>query len=52
MRSPWIETLRREYLDHVIFWNARDLERKLEEFRDFYNYHRVHAALGVDTLAL
>ncbi len=39
---PFVErligTLRREFLDHVIFWNARDLERKLEEFRVYYNH--------------
>ena len=25
-----VGTLRREYLDHLLFWNAADLERKLE----------------------
>ena len=53
LSHPFIErligTLRREFLDHVIFWNACDLERKLEEFRNFYNGHRVHASLGSDT---
>jgi putative transposase len=52
---PFVErligTLRREFLDHVIFWNARDLDRKLEEFRDFYNSHRVQASLDGDTLS-
>ena len=52
---PFVErligTLRREFLDHVIFWNACDLEQKLEEFRDYYDYHRVHASLGGDTRA-
>ena len=46
---PFVErligTIRREFLDQVIFWNARDLERKLEEFRQYYNTHRVHTAL-------
>jgi hypothetical protein len=28
-----IGTTRREFPDHVIFWNARDLERKLAEFQ-------------------
>lgn len=35
---PFIErligTIRREYLDRVFFWNAVDLSRKLEPFRD------------------
>jgi hypothetical protein len=29
-------------LDHVLIWNAVDLRRKLEEFRNYYNEHRVH----------
>jgi hypothetical protein len=28
-----IGTIRREFLDHVLIWNAVDLGRKLEEFR-------------------
>jgi putative transposase len=47
---PFIErvigTIRREYLDHVPFWNSIDLERKLREFIDYYNNHRTHAALS------
>jgi len=30
----------------VLFWNAVDLERKLETFRDHYNDHRVHRAIA------
>jgi hypothetical protein len=37
--------VRRELLDHVPFWGARDLERKLRHFRDYYNHGRVHASL-------
>jgi hypothetical protein len=33
-------------VDHVIFWNAVDLARKLEAFPDCYNSHRVHRALA------
>lgn len=40
-----IGTIRREYLDQTIFWNASDLERKLEDFRQYYNSYRVHTAL-------
>jgi len=47
---PFIEqlvgTIRRDYLDHVPFWNSLDLERKLSEFKDYYNNHRTHAALS------
>jgi len=47
LSHPFIErligTLRREFLDHVFFWNANDLERKLEGFRQYFNSHRVHS---------
>jgi hypothetical protein len=33
-------------LDHVPFWNGRDLERKLAEFQDYYNTARCHSSLG------
>ncbi|MCR9260924.1 MAG: integrase core domain-containing protein [Pseudomonadaceae bacterium] len=50
MSHPFIErvisTIRREYLDHVPFGNSLDLERKLDEFKDYYNNHRTHAALS------
>ena len=52
---PFVErligTIRREYLDRVFFWNAVDLARKLGEFRDYYNAHRVHRALAGSTPA-
>ncbi len=32
-----------------LFWNGSDLERKLEEFRQYYNSHRVHTSLDGDT---
>jgi len=41
-----IATIRREYLDLTFFWNAVDLGRKLDEFRDYYNGHRVHRSLA------
>ncbi len=50
---PFVErligTIRREYLDLVPFWNARDLENKLLSFKDFYNDQRCHYALDGDT---
>ena len=46
---PFVErligTIRREFLDHVLFWNARDLERKLADFQVYYNAARSHASL-------
>jgi hypothetical protein len=46
-----IGTIRREYLDRVFFWNAVDLARKLNEYKDYYNAHRVHRSLGGTTPA-
>ena len=46
---PFVErligTTRRECLDHVLFWNTRDLERKLADFQAYYNEVRSHASL-------
>ena len=47
---PFIErligTIRREYLDHMFFWNALDLARKMDHFRIYYNAYRVDRSLG------
>ena len=52
---PFIErligTVRRELLDRVFFWNAVDLARKLVEFKNYYNTHRVHRSLDGATPA-
>jgi hypothetical protein len=49
LSHPFVEgligTMRREVLDHVLFWNARDLERKLARFQWYYNPVRSHASL-------
>ncbi len=49
LSHPFVErligTMRREFLDHVLFWNARDLERKLADFQTSYNAARSHASL-------
>ena len=53
MSHPFAErlsgTVRREFLDHVLFWNARDLEHKLLDFAAYYNSARGHAALDGHT---
>jgi len=50
---PFIErligTIRREYLDQVLFWSENDLEHKLEDFKIYYNGYRVHYALEGQT---
>ena len=52
---PFVErligTIRREYLDHVLFWNRLDLQRKLGQFARYYNHVRVHSALSGTTPA-
>lgn len=49
LSHPFVErlvgTIRREFLDQVPFWSARDLERKLLHFRDYYIRNRIHALL-------
>jgi transposase InsO family protein len=50
---PFIErligTIRRENLDHLLFWNESDLERKLEAFKAYYNGFRLHQSLNSHT---
>jgi len=49
LSHPFVErligTIRRKYLDQVPFWSARDLERKLLLFKEYYNRDRVHRGL-------
>ena len=50
LSHPFVErligTMRRECLDHVLCWNAGDLERKLADFQAYYNAARSHASVG------
>ena len=50
---PFIErvigTTRREYLDHMLFFNERDLQNKLDHFKKYYNETRAHSSLGIKT---
>jgi len=50
---PFIErligTVRREFLDQTLFWNERDLLRKLNQFKDYYNNSRGHLSLDAKT---
>jgi hypothetical protein len=38
-----IGSVRREYLDRLLFWSGADLEQKLVEFQEYDNAHRTHA---------
>ena len=53
LSHPFVErligTIRREFLDHVLFWNARDLDRKFTDFQVYYNTARSHASLEGQT---
>ena len=50
---PFIErvigTIRREYLDQLIFFGVGDLQKKLDHFQAYYNEDRVHSSLGTKT---
>ena len=46
-----IGTIRKEYFEHVPFWNTVDLDRKLNEFKDYYNNYRSHEALSGESPA-
>ena len=47
MSHPFVERLigsiRRELLDHTLFWTATDLENKLRDYQHYYNEHRTHS---------
>src|SRR6516225_2284783 len=40
-----IDTMRREYLDRILFWTTADLETKLFDFQHYFNGNRTHAGL-------
>jgi len=48
LSHPFVErligTVRREYLDHLLFWTTTDLENKLLDFRTYFNNHRTHTS--------
>ena len=49
LSHPFVErligTIRREYLDRILFWTSADLENKLLDFRNYFNNHRTHSSL-------
>ncbi len=46
---PFIErvfgSIRQEFLDHTLFWNERDLRKKLNKYKNYYNNTRGHSSL-------
>jgi len=52
---PFIErligTCRREMLDRILFWNARDLQNKQDDFKQYYNAQRHHMGINCRTPA-
>ena len=50
---PFVErvigTTRREYPDHMLFFNERDLQNKLDKFQAYYNDVRAHSSLDMKT---
>ena len=53
LSHPFVErligTIRREYLDRLLFWTTTDLENKLLDFRSYFNEHRAHTGLQGQT---
>ena len=45
----WVQTVRRDLLEHVIVLNERHLHRLLSEFVAYYHDDRTHLALGKST---
>ena len=47
MSHPFVERLigsiRRELLDHTLFWTAADLENKLHDYQCYFNEYRCHS---------
>lgn len=44
-----IGTVRREFLEHILFWNAHDLENKLKDVQSYFNNSRCHWSIDGKT---
>jgi transposase InsO family protein len=42
----WVQTCRRDLLDHTLIWNQRHLLHALREFEQLYNRHRPHQGIA------
>jgi transposase InsO family protein len=45
----WVESCRRDLLDHIIAMNERHLKRLLSEYIRYYHEDRTHLGLGKAT---
>jgi len=43
-----IRTIREELLNHVLVWNASDLQKKLDDYKNYFNQYRAHS--GIDAM--
>lgn len=44
-----IRLCRQEFLDHVLFWNAEDLAKKLDQYQNYHKETRAHSTLSKKT---
>ncbi len=44
-----IRTIREELLNNVLIWNAHDLQKKLDIYKDYFNQSRAHAGINAMT---
>jgi putative transposase len=47
--EPWVESCRRDLLDHIIGLNERHLKRLLSEYIRYYHEDRAHLELAKET---
>ena len=47
--EPWVGSVRRDLLDHVIVLNQRHLRRLMKNYLRYYHEDRTHLGLGKDT---
>jgi len=46
-----IRTIREELLNNLLIWNACDLQKKLNNYQDYFNQYRSHSAINAMTPA-
>jgi len=46
----WVQTVKRECLDHFVVFGSAHLDHLMREFVDYYHHHRPHQGLGGRTV--